>query len=414
MKQGDINLKELPKAPGVYIFKDGEGVVLYVGRASNLQSRVQSYFSKHLGSNRGQRLVDALEKTEHVKITKTDSVLEAYILEAKLIKELQPTHNVVDKDNKSFQYIGITKEAFPRVLVVRKRQMEQEATGTSFSCTYGPFPKGAMLKKALHVLRKILPYRDTCTPQQQTAKETLLRKCFQAQTGLCPGVCAGLVDKKKYAKRIREIHLFLSGKKVQLITGLKKEMNDLAKSQEFEKAEEIRRRIVALQHIQDVSLIRQEDTEMAEVSAFRIEAYDTAHTAGRQAVGVMVVLIDGERAPSEYRVFSIKNAKERDDIGALREILKRRFNHPEWRFPKLLVVDGGKAHRAVAEKVLNGLGLQIPVVSVVKTENHAPREILGHSSHVQKNEKNIIFANTEAHRFAITRHRQKRSKDLFK
>ena len=410
MKQEDIDFSILPETPGVYLFRDAKNVILYVGRATDLKSRIRSYFSNRLASDRGQRLVEAVEQTENIETTETDSVLDAYILEANLIKKYQPPFNVVDKDNKSFQFIGVTKEDFPRVLLVRGRQLEQEVANKKFSHIFGPFPRGAILKEALRILRKILPFRDQCTPH--TAGKKQPKKCFQAQLGLCPGVCDGSMNKEEYKKRMREIRMFLGGNKKQLVRMLEKEMKEYAQEQEFEKAEEVRRRIFALQHIQDVSLLKKDDIE-DDTTTFRIEAYDIAHTAGTQTVGVMVVFVNGEPTPSEYRVFTIREATEGDDIGALREILSRRLGHPEWQMPNLIVVDGGKAHITAAEAVLRGNEVAIPVVSVVKTEKHTPRELLGAKEYTQPHEKNIIATNAEAHRFAIARHRRKRSQEMF-
>ncbi|MCY4577065.1 MAG: GIY-YIG nuclease family protein [Candidatus Kaiserbacteria bacterium] len=411
MQKKDIDFTTLPEMPGVYLFRDTNSAVLYVGRATDLRGRVRSYFSNRLVADRGQRIAEAVERAEHIETVETDSVLDAYILEANLIKKHHPPFNVVDKDNKSFQYVGITKEDFPRVLLVRGRQLEQGTASATFSHTFGPFPRGAILKEALRILRKILPFRDRCTPHTPESKRRR-KKCFQAQLGLCPGVCDGTMDKEAYRKRMREIRMFLSGNKKQLLRMLEKDMKAYAREQEFEKAEEVRRRIFALQHIQDVSLLKKDVAESSTTS-FRIEAYDVAHTAGTQAVGVMVVCVDGEPAPSEYRVFTIRNATEGDDVGALREIVSRRLGHPEWQMPNLIVVDGGKAQRNATEAVLRGNEVTIPVVSVVKTEKHTPRELLGSKEHTQPYEKNIIAANAEAHRFAIARHRKRRSKEMF-
>ena len=411
MKQENIDFAALPEMPGVYLFRDVKNVVLYVGRATDLRSRVRSYFSSRLITDRGPRLAEAIEQTEHIEIIETDSVLDAYILEANLIKKYQPVFNVVDKDNKSFQFVGITKEDFPRVLLVRGRQLEQGTTNIEFSHIFGPFPRGAILKEALRILRKILPFRDQCVPHIPSS-ERRLKKCFQAQLGLCPGVCDGTMDKEAYKKRVREVRMFLGGQKKQLLRMLEKDMKGYAQEQEFEKAEEVRKRIFALQHIQDVSLLKKEHIE-SNTTSFRIEAYDVAHTAGTQTVGVMVVLVDGEATPSEYRVFTIRDAVEGDDVGALREMLSRRLGHPEWQMPNLIVVDGGKTQIAATEAVLRGNEVGIPVVSVVKTEKHTPREILGSEEYTKTHEKEIITANAEAHRFAVARHRRKRSKAMF-
>ena len=396
----------------MYLFRDAKNTVLYVGRATDLRSRVRSYFSERLAIDRGKRLTEAVKQTERIETVETDSVLEAYILEANLIKKHQPTFNVVDKDNKSFQFVGITKEDFPRVLVIRGRELEQGVVEEAFSDIFGPFPKGAILKEALRILRKILPFRDKCAVYNPKKKGQ--KKCFQAQIGLCPGICDGTMKKEAYKKRIREIRLFLGGKKKQLVRMLEKDMKQYAKKQEFEEAEGVRRRLFALQHIQDVSLLKKDNAETESGGAtFRIEAYDIAHTAGTQTVGAMVVLVDGDIAPSEYRIFTIRNATEGDDIGALREVLSRRLGHPEWKMPNLIVVDGGKAHISAAEAILKGNEVSIPVVSVVKTEKHTPREVLGQKEYTHAHEKEIIMANAEAHRFATKQHKRKRSKAMF-
>ena len=189
-------------------------------------------------------------------------------------------------------------------------------------------------------------------------------------------------------------------------------MRRCAKQQEFEKAEEIKRRLFALNHIQDIALIKEEPAEKAS-RTIRIEAYDVAHLAGKQTVGAMAVLIDGEKATAEYRTFNIKTAKPGDDTGALHELISRRLRHPEWRFPNLIVIDGGKAQLQVAKKVLSESGVEIPVVAVVKNERHAPREILGNPEHISRREKEIIKANGEVHRFVLAKHRKKRSKEMF-
>ncbi len=415
MKQHDLDFKIVPELPGVYLFRGVGDVVLYAGRATDLRSRVRSYFSGRLASDRGARIVDAVEQAKRVEIIPTDSVLEAYILEANFIKKYKPAYNVVDKDDKSFQFVGITKEDFPRVLVVRGRNVEQGITSMEFSHIFGPFPRGGMLKEALRVLRKILPFRDSCVPHDRASGKSS-RMCFRAQLGLCPGMCAGLIDKKAYAKRIREIVLFFSGKKKQLIAMLEREMKQYAKEREFEKAEEVRRRIFALTHIQDVALIKKESIDTGSVPgvrSFRIEAYDIAHLAGKDTVGVMVVLVDGEMSPADYRTFTIREAVSGDDIGALREILERRLRHSEWPLPRLIVMDGGKAHLDAAQNILTESGIAIPIVSVVKTEKHTPRAVLGAPMFARDYEHAIIRANAEAHRFAITRHRQKRSRGMF-
>lgn len=196
------------------------------------------------------------------------------------------------------------------------------------------------------------------------------------------------------------------------MTLLEREMKQLAKQRKFEAAEKVRNRIFALTHIQDISLIKDDVAMSKEHGSFRIEAYDVAHLSGTNTVGVFVVFVDGEKMPAAYRTFDIRSAKPGDDTGALREVLDRRLRHTEWEFPNLIVLDGGAAQLSAAGRVFAEYGVQIPVVSVVKTARHTPRSILGNQRYAQIHERSIITANAEAHRFAVARHRKKRSRDM--
>jgi len=213
------------------------------------------------------------------------------------------------------------------------------------------------------------------------------------------------VSKTEYRKIIGNLKMFFEGKKKALVKKLEREMKDLAKKQEFEKATKLKRTIFALKHIQDISLIK--NSASIRRSHLRMEAYDVAHISGSAMVGVMVVLEDGEPDKNEYRKFNIKTVAGADDTASLAEILSRRFGHSEWQYPKLIVIDGGKAQKNRAERVLKEMGIVIPVVSVVKDERHRPREIMGKVKDIKANEKDILLANSEAHRFAIGFHRKK-------
>jgi len=188
-------------------------------------------------------------------------------------------------------------------------------------------------------------------------------------------------------------------------------MKSLAKKQKFEEAEKVKRQIFALDHIHDVALIKQDlqATSYKLQALFRIEAYDIAHISGTNVVGVMTVVEDGEVNKSQYRKFRVRSGKGVDDTNNLKEIISRRLGHPEWKFPNLIVVDGGKAQINAARQVFKESGLEmIDVVSVVKDERHKAREILNLRD--RSLEKSIILANSEAHRFAIGYHRKLRGK----
>ncbi len=430
MERTHLKRLNLPDSPGVYIFRDARGKPLYVGKAASLKDRVRSYFAHDLASSRSPAVAGMVGKARRLTWHDTESVLEALILEANLIKKYQPPYNIDEKDNKSFSYLVITKEPFPLVLVVRGRELAQKWDTKSIKKVFGPYPEAGALKEALKIVRKILPFRDTCTPSagkpastrraspnrgeptrlDEETRRTRGRPCFNAQLGLCPGVCAGVLSKTEYARNVRHLELLFSGKLVALRRQIAKDMKALVVKEEFEEASVYKRRLDALNHIRDVSLIKNEH-RIAFGGAFsadivRIEAYDIAHTAGSETVGVMTVVENEETSRAEYRMFKIKSATN-DDTAALAEVLSRRLAHPEWRMPHVIAVDGGRGQLNAAQRILNTTGVSIPLVGVVKNERHKPERLIGHEKSIRTHERAILLANNEAHRFAIQYHRKR-------
>lgn len=435
--------KKIPDTPGVYFFLGPKKEVLYIGKATSLRDRVRSYFAPDIAEVRSQLIANMVAKAKSIDWRQTDSVLEALILEAHLIKNYKPRYNTDEKDDKSWNYVVITNEDFPIIELKRGKELQIASKNYSFDTagrqgdglksnssslyTFGPFPHGLQLKEALKLIRKIFPYRDSkCVPcDVQIAKGAKhCRPCFNRSIGLCPGVCTGEVSRAEYRKIIRRITLFFEAKKPTLIKSLERDMQAAAKDENFEEAAQLRKQIFALNHIQDVSLIKDEyrspSTSLGAIRPWRIEAYDAAHLRGTAAVGVMTVVEDGAARPGEYRKFRLRQAKAGDDPGALKEILSRRLGHEEWPLPRLIVVDGAIAQINVAESLLKELGIKIPVVGVVKDEKHRPREIRGPSTAlgtsdrdlIKDRERDILLANAEAHRFAIGYHRKKSRKEL--
>jgi excinuclease ABC subunit C len=407
----DFKKLNLPDAPGVYFFKDARGHILYIGRATSLRDRVRSYFNNDVIHTRGPLIVDMVTRGSSLSHTETDSVLEAVILEANLIKKHQPPANIQEKDDKSFNYIVITREDFPRVLLVRGRNVPLEYPEKKRLYLIGPFPHGAVLKDALKIIRKLFPFRDRCVPASELmARGKTPKACFNHQLGLCPGVCSGEMDKASYRKLIKHLALFLEGKKATLLRTLEKEMKEYAKKKEFERASAVKATLQALSHIHDIALIKQDPSAVYSKSGFRMEAYDIAHLSGESMAGAMVVSIDGEFAKNYYRRFRIYGFEDAHDVGALAEVLRRRFTHEEWALPDLIVLDGALAQRNAAEKVLKEYNLAIPLVSVVKNERHRPERLEGRVDMIKKYEKEILSLNQEVHRFAIAYHKQLRRK----
>lgn len=403
----DFSKLNIPDSPGVYFWKQGD-VILYIGKATSLYDRVRSYFSADLISTRGPRMVDMVFKADTIVWQETDSVLEAMIAEANLIKKHWPDYNVKEKDDKSFNYVVITKEDFPRILVIRGRTLDVERQKKELKVRkiFGPFPHGGSLREALRIIRKLFPYADKGSLGKDKYQ-------FYRQLGLTPDVTSAEA-RSDYARTIEQIILFFEGKKQKLVSHLEQEMNRYAKDQKFEKAQEVKRKLFALDHIQDIALVKEDVESFAkEISqslhgAHRIEAYDTAHLGGKESAGVMTVIIDGEIAKQEYRKFKLSPEIGNNDTASLREIMERRLGHTEWRMPDLIVIDGGEGQRNTAEAVLAEHTLTIPVVSVVKNESHKPKGLIGPIDSIETYKKSILLANHEAHRFSLSYHRKLR------
>ncbi len=413
--------EKLPDTPGVYIMKDVSGRVLYVGKAINLKRRVSSYFLRP-HDNRIEQLVREIRKIDHKP---TESALEALILEAKLIKEIQPPYNIREKDDTSFLCVEITAEKFPRVVLVRAKNTDLKKKNV-----FGPFLSSKAIKEALKIIRRIFPY-STHTPEEiekyarlsRTFSEKQVRGCFDYQIGLCPGTCVGLISEADYKKNIKNIRLIFEGKKKRIISSLEKEMKAASRMLNFEKAERIKRQIFGLQHIRDVSLISNDFIEHSiaepaiELKNQRIEGYDISNISGTSAVGSMVVFTNGQPDKKEYRKFKIKTIIGANDVGMLEEVLRRRFARgPEvedWAYPDLILIDGGLAQVNTAEAVLNELNINIPIVGVAKGPERKRNDLIGHLP-AGYDLKTLVKVRDEAHRFAIGYHRKLRGGNMFR
>lgn len=410
MEKKDLIKKKLPDAPGVYFFMGPKKKILYIGKATSLQNRVASYFSNDISEKRSELIEKMVLEAKTIDYTVTDSVLEALILETNLIRTHKPLYNTRSKDDKSYNHLIITNEEFPRILVVRGKDLVSNYDEQKISYEFGPFPNGQLFKEALKIVRKLFQFYDTKVPVGEEKSKLAKGKIdFNRQIGLYPEQ----QSKTEYAKTIRHIRLFFEGKKHLLLKELQRDMMWLAKQERFEEANRIKRQIFALNHIQDVALIKHDSRVYRDEKNVRIEAYDIAHLGGQNMVGVMTVIEGNQPAKSEYRKFKINNFTKSNDPGALKEVLERRLKHPEWPLPQIIVVDGSTAQKNVAELILRKFKAVIPVVAVVKDDKHKPIRLVGVKQLIEQNKDAILLANAESHRFAITYHRTKRSEDLF-
>ncbi len=387
-------IKRFPDAPGVYMMRGKNRQLLYIGKASSLKRRVLSYFQRPQET----RIEQMLTQIQNIELKKTDSVIEALFLENDLIKKYKPKYNVKLKDDKTFLGIFITDEEWPRVMPAR---ITQKLPKGEF---YGPFPSAGQVREALQIIRKIFPFRVSCVPMSG-------KPCFEYHLGMCPGVCAGKLEKKEYQKTVCQIRMFFKGKKKSVILDLKKDMKALAKKMEYEKAAKLRDKIFALKHIQDVALIAEEQMLYPQDIPMRIEAYDISNISGAFAVGSMVVFTEGLIDKSQYRKFKIKSVEGADDIKSLKEILDRRLNHKEWPMPDLIIIDGGKGQVGGAQEILKSHRLNIPIIGIAKGPGRDKNEFIGAES-LSFDKKLLLRVRDEAHRFAIEYYRLRHRKGL--
>lgn len=337
--------KILSLSPGVYIWLDKNNIPLYIGRATSLRRRVLQYFRKDIDL----RIGEMTSLAKKIKYYETDTVLEAVILEANLIKKYWPKYNVKDRDDRSFVYVVFPRTSprlrtasstdFPKPIIVRGRELKSFLVGSSK--IFGPYQSLTLVRNALKIVRRIFPY-STCRQEGKA--------CFDYQIGLCPGVCVGKISKQDYQKNISNIILLLKGEKKKLLKKLAKENPAAA---------------LALKHIQDVTLITREESVGDDGKFNRIEGYDISHFAGKEVYGSMAVFINGQPDKSQYRLFKIRTVGN-NDLAALKEMVERRLKHTEWPKPDLILIDGGKPQVDYLTKVLAQNQTNIPFLGISK------------------------------------------------
>jgi len=402
-------VKDFPDEPGVYIMKDAEGRVIYVGKALSLKKRVASYFSKTQDSLKTGIMLGAVAAIEY---RRTPSEHEALILESELVKRHQPRFNVTLKDDKSFPCIKVTREAVPRVFIGRRKKNED---GVDY---FGPYTNAKLLRRALNILRKGFPF---CSCRRFPKKV-----CLNYDLKLCAGPCQGKISKKAYRQIIRGLEGFLSKKDSDLIGELSLKMRRLVLAERFEEAAKSRDLLEALSLL--ISLKKFDAEQMLffesdfeklglKKEPRRVETFDISNIASDQAVGSLVSFYKGKPDKDNYRRFKIKTVARIDDYAMLREVVRRRYERlraESARMPDLIVIDGGPGHLEAARGVLEGLGLSIPMIAIAKSQEliytvyHKGPLKLGRDS---KALRLIQAARDEAHRFALKYHRLLRRKD---
>ena len=402
-------LSELPDQPGVYLFKDAQGRVLYVGKAVSLRKRVGSYF--HASTNVSPRIVQLLARIADVEVATTGSEAEALLLESRLIKEHQPKYNVAYRDDKSYPLLKLSHEPFPRLVFTRERKSD----GARY---FGPYPDAGALRQALQFMRRVFPLR-TCRAFPKAP-------CLEYHLGQCLAPCVGYVDEAAYGRIVQDLIAFLEGERDDLLRELSRRMEQASRDQRFEEAARVRNQIQALTSV----IVAKEKSALAgpieqlqlalklAATPRRIEAFDISNLYGAFAVGSLVVFVDGKPRTAHYRRFKIQTVRGIDDYQMMREVIRRRYSGSlaaELPTPDLILVDGGKGQLAAALDELHALERQIPAIGLAKQFEHIfvpgardPIVLLPTSPVLHL----IQRIRDEAHRFAVAYHRRLRAKPL--
>ena len=430
-KKAAAVVRKFPTCPGVYLMKNAAGVVIYVGKATNLRSRAGSYFLKAaLTDTRTGHWVGEIADADFMEC---ESEVDALLVESRLIKDIQPQYNKVLKDDKTFPYLQIsTYEDFPRVEITR----EPETSGVKL---YGPFPSAGSLRGAVQVLQRIFKFR-TCSLDIDAGDERWrwYRPCLLAIIKQCTAPCNMRISREAYRKDIKRLQMFLSGKKTNLLKDMKAEMMEASKALNFEVAAKLRDEIKLLENLDHRGdLDTHEQPEVFHIDPKKgleglkrvlklsetprsIEGVDIAHLGGGQTVASLVKFIDGLPFKPGYRRFKIKNVKGIDDFKSIHEVVSRRYQRltdENDTFPDILLIDGGKGQLSSAVAAFEALGIDPPVlISLAKKEEEIFRPGESESIKLSRHAFSLRLlqcVRDEAHRFAQHYHHILRDKSQF-
>ncbi|MBQ6113889.1 MAG: excinuclease ABC subunit UvrC [Synergistaceae bacterium] len=416
-------LKTLPERPGVYLMRDINGKIIYVGKAKKLKRRVSSYFRHTHSSPRLRKLVELIEDISTIR---TETEAEALIVEAKLIRRYSPFFNVDLKMNDRYPYVKITDEDYPRIEITRHKS-DDHAT------YFGPFVDAGNIRNLMRLAERYFPLRVCRSKITPNVKK---RPCVEYNLGHSMGACAGLCSQSEYRERVADIALLFGGKQAELVERLRERMNESAKNLEFEKAARYRDTIRAVWRLsrQKISSALQEDLDNEtwkvlnrvqellglEVLAWRIDAFDISHTSGHDTYGCCVVFEQGRPSPNLYRRFKIRSLAdgEIDDFASIYETVKRRYRHVmdnSEPAPQLALIDGGPVQLEYAQRAIHELGYDIPMIALAEREeiiftpgNPEPLRLGRDDPALQLFQR----LRDEVHRYAITTHRNARGKHM--
>ncbi len=415
-----MKLMDLPRKPGVYLFMDNSGEIIYIGKAKSLRERVRSHFG---GSNLNSRHIAMVSQVKTVDFVLAGNEKEALILEEKLIKAHSPRYNISFRDDKSYPYLEVTTgEKFPALKITRKRN-------NGNSLYFGPFPNVRDLRSVKKTADRVFQLRK-CRKLKENQ-----RPCLNHQIGRCLSPCAGKVNEKEYSEYVNELLLFLKGDQKKLTEKLREKMEGCKNSLEYEKAAQIRDQLNEIKRIFPAVNVRKINKKKLEVLKKAdplaqlkhllnipqkpqiIEGFDISHISSDMAVGSMVCFKKGKPDKKSYRRYRIKQEKTSDDLKMLKEVLYRRIHRltrERKRIPEIIFVDGGKTQGKTARKVLDSFKLKhVKVVSLAKKS----RTIYSGGKKLKVSEESGVYKlfkriDDEAHRFAHSYHKKRREKKM--
>jgi excinuclease ABC subunit C len=410
-------VKAFPHCPGVYLMKDAAEKVIYIGKAKDLRNRASSYF--HKAALDDPRTAPLIPEIRDIDFIKTESEVDAILLEARLIKDIQPKYNRDLKDSKTFPYLQIRiREPFPRVEMTRMPKDH----GVKL---FGPFTNSAGLRGAILVLQKIFKFR-TCTLDIKPDEERWrwFRPCILNSIHQCTAPCNFRITAEEYRKNIHRLVRVLEGKRKPLLADLKREMLVAAAEKRYETAAELRNQVHDLETLDqrgdietnvqpEAFMIDPRQGVMGLKKIFKletipriIEGIDIAHLGGTDMVASLVHFIDGLPFKPGYRRYKIRSVKGIDDFASMAEVVTRRFSHSELDQPPpdILLIDGGKGQlHAVMSALAHTSEQPGLVISLAKREEEVfvpnqeePLRLSRHSPALRL----LQYVRDESHRFA--------------
>jgi len=429
------HIATFPKTPGVYLMKDPEGRVLYIGKAKDLRSRVSSYFqpSADLLNTRGPDICRMVDKVVDIDFIDCETEVDAVLKEARLIKDIQPPHNAMLKDDKTFPYIEITtRDDFPGVYVTRTPRLKG-------SKLYGPFPSVGSIRDAVNALQKVFQYR-TCELEirEDDQSRRFFRPCLLHAINQCTAPCAALVSKEEYRKDIDRLKKFMASKRTVLIRQMTRDMDEAAEDLRYEAAAKLRDSLKAIQSLElsgdpheDVQpevfyvdpregLQKLGDLLNLDNPPRSMECMDIAHLQGSEMVGSLICFIDGKPFKPGYKRFKIQTVEGVDDYAAISEVITRRYRYAaegEELYPDVILIDGGLGQLHAGLEAFSEMNIRPPmVISLAKREEEIYIQARSAPVRLARNNPALRLLQQmrdEAHRFAQHYHHTLRKKKTF-